>query len=129
MTLCYVLYDTYSKSFLLSYIQTYSDIFTSCSDIFSYILAYLESYVTLAYSKPSHIENPSILRTQDILRTLSRQILAYSERCATVDIGNLSIFRISAYLGPKAYSESSLFRHIQVYSGIFNNDITFFFSF
>ena len=32
------------------------------------------------------------------------------------------MFRILAYLGAVAYSEFCLFRHIQAYSGIFNNN-------
>ena len=53
----YVLYDTYSQNCLLLKIQAYSDILTSYSDIFSHIVAYLETCVTLAYSKPCHIEH------------------------------------------------------------------------
>ena len=79
----YVLHDTYSEPYLLSKIQKYSGIFTSYSDdIFSHIVAYLEPCLTLAYSDPYHIQNPSIFRTQDIFRTLSRHILA--ERCGTL---------------------------------------------
>ena len=79
----YVLHDTYSEPFLLSKYQKYSGIFTSYSDdIFSHIAAYLEPCLTLAYSDPSHIQNPSIFRTQDIFRALSRHILA--ERCVTL---------------------------------------------
>ena len=45
-------------------------------------MAYLEPpCVALTYLEFSHIQNPGILRTQDIFRTLSRHILAYSERC------------------------------------------------
>ena len=71
--MCYVLYDTYSEPCLLLQIQTYSA-----------IMAYLELSVTLAYSEPYHIQNPGILRTQDISRTLSRHILAYSECFVTL---------------------------------------------
>ena len=55
---------------------------------------------------------------QYIERTLSRHILAYSERCVTLaywepcQIQNFAIFRILAYLEPEAYSESYLFMHI-----------------
>ena len=97
------------------------------SDIFSHIVAFLEAYVTLAYSEHCHIQNPGIFRTQDIFRTMSRHLLVYSERCVTLaywepcPIQNSAIFRILAYLGPEAYSESCLFRHIQAYSDIFNN--------
>ena len=108
-----------------------SDIFRHIhihSDIFSYIVAYLEPCVILAYSEPCHIQNPGMFRTRDIVRTLSRHILAYSKCCVTLSywelchIQNFVIFRILAYLGLKAYSESCLYRHIQVYSGISNND-------
>ena len=37
-------------------------------------------------------------------------------------IKHFAILRILSYLGPVAFSESCLFRHIQAYSGIFNND-------
>ena len=108
-----------------------SDIFRHIhvlSDIFSYMVAYLEPCVTLAYSEPCHIQNPGIFSSQDIFRTLSRHFLAYSECCVTLTyweschIQNFAIFKILAYLGPKAYSESCLFRHHLTYSGIFNND-------
>ena len=65
------------------------------------------------------------------VRTLSRHILVFSERCVTFawwepcHIQNLAIFRILAYWGPvyiQTYSESCLNRHIQAYSGIFDND-------
>ena len=54
------------------------------SDIFSHIVAYLEPCVTLAYSKPCHIQNLGIFITQDVFRTLSRHILIYSKRCVTL---------------------------------------------
>ena len=43
------------------------------------IVAYLKPYVTLAYSEPCHIQNPSKFRTQDTIRTLSKHILAYEK--------------------------------------------------
>ena len=98
------------------------------SDIFSHIVAYLEPCVTLAYSKPCHIQNLGIFITQDVFRTLSRHILIYSKRCVTLAywdpyyIQNVALFRILAYLGPEVYSKSCLFIHIQAYSGIFNNN-------
>ena len=46
-------------------------------------------------------------------------MLIHWESC---HIQNFVIFRILAYLGPEAYLESCLYRHIQVYSGV-----TFFF--
>ena len=54
------------------------------SDIFNHILAHLEPCVIFAYSEPCHVQNPDIFKTQDIFRTLSRYILAYSERCVTL---------------------------------------------
>ena len=118
----YVLSDTYSESYYRKFRQ--SDIFTSYSDIFSHFVA---------YSEPCHIQNPGIFRTQDMIRTLSRYILAHSERCATLacwepcHIENFAIFRILTFLGPKAYSESCWYRHIQAYS--ITIVITFFFPF
>ena len=111
----YELYDT-NQNPLYYQKWTYSGIFTSSLDIFSHIVAYFESCVTFAYSKARHwhIENhilsPGTLRTQDIFRTLSRHILAYSECCARLaiwepcHIQNFAIFRILPYLGLQAYS-------------------------
>ena len=86
----YVLYDKYSKPCLLLKIQTYSGIFTSYSDIFIYIVAYLEPHVTLSYSEPCYIQRTSIFRTQYIFRTLLRNIQTYSERCLTLILRTLS---------------------------------------
>ena len=91
-------------------------------------MAYLEPSVILVYSEPCHIQNPRIFRTQDIFRTLSRNTLTYPELCVTpaiwetCHIQNFVIFRILAHLGLEAYSESYLYRYIQAYSGILNND-------
>ena len=55
------------------------------SDIVSFIVAYLKPSVTRAYSEPCHYQNLAIfLKTQDIIQTLSRHILAYSECCVTL---------------------------------------------
>ena len=63
-------------------------------------MAYLEPCVILAYSEPCYIQNPGISRTQEIFRTLSRHILAHSERCVTpAHFQNFAIFKILAYLG------------------------------
>ena len=92
-------------------------IFTSCSDIFSHIVAYSEPCIILAYSEPCHIQCPGIFRTQDIFRTLSRHILAYSLGCVKLSSWkpyhnqNFAKFRISASLGLEAYSKSCLFKH------------------
>ena len=91
-----------------------------CCGIFR-ILCNSWIFKTLSYSESWHI------RAQDKSTTLSRRIRAYLECCVMVaswepcHIQNFVIFRILAYLRPQAYSESS-FRHIQVYSDIFNND-------
>ena len=97
------------------------------SVIFRHIVAQKEDCVTPAYWKPCHIQNSGIFRTQDIFRTLSRHILEYTERVTlayweSYHIQNFTIFRNLAYLGPQAYSESCLFRLIQAYSGMLNND-------
>ena len=78
-----------------------------------------------------HIQlNGGIFRTlcnSYIFRTLSRHFLAYSECFVTLTyweschIQNFAMFKTLAYLEPKAYSESCLFRHYLTYSGIFNN--------
>ena len=79
-------------------------------------------YITLAYSELCHIQNSGIIRTQDIFRTLSRHILVYSKHCVTLAYWEPCHIQNFGNLGPEAYSESSLFRYIQAYSGIFNND-------
>ena len=65
--------------------------------------------------------------------------MSYSDIFSHIVVYNTCIFRTLPYsefwhnqnpryilnfgnLGPEAYSESSLFRYIQAYSGIFNND-------
>ena len=59
-----------------------------------------------------HIQNSAIFRSRYIFITLSRQILAYSERCVMLaywepcHIQNFAIARILAVLGLEAYSES-----------------------
>ena len=63
------MYNADSRPYLLSKIPNYSDIFMSYSDIFSHMMAYFQSCVTLAYSEFCYIQNPGILRTQDIFRT------------------------------------------------------------
>ena len=125
MTSHYVLHDTYSETCLLHKIQGYSGIFTFCSDIFNHFTAYLEPFVILAYSEPFHIQNPGIFRTQDIFRTLSRHILAYSVDCITLAfwktyfIQDFAIFRISALRNSRHIQnpvDLGTFRHIQTYS-------------
>ena len=99
---------------LLRHIQPYCGIFrTLCNSWIFRALSYWESWYT--YLK------------------------AYSERSVTLGywdlchIQNFVIFRILACLGPEAYSESCLYRHIEAYSSIFDNDnynnVNFFFHF
>ena len=118
-TLHYVLHDTYSEPCLLLKLQTYSGIFTSCSDTFSHIEPYLEPCEFL------HIQNPDIFRSQVIFRTLSKHILAYSVACLTLAFWKTCftqnfIFRISA-LRNFRHSQNpaylGTFRPIQTYSG------------
>ena len=91
-------------------IQTYSTRFCIFRIMCSFCI-----FRTLRYSKRCHC------RTQDILRTLSRHIVAYSGCCVTLafweawQIHNFAILRIVIYLGSKAYSEPCLFRHILAY--------------
>ena len=104
----------------------------------SVILWHIKNPGTLEYSEPCQIENPGIFRTQDILRTLSRHILAYSEQCARFPywelchiqnfaIQNFGIFKTwdiqnPIYLGT--------FMHIQTYSIMTSiTTLIFFFSF
>ena len=124
MTSRYIMYDTLSITSNSGIFRHFHVLFRQ----FSHIVAYLEPCVTLAYSELCHIQNPEIFRTQDIFRTLSRHILAYSESCIKLaywelcHIQNLVIFIILAYLGPEVYSQFCLYRHIQAYSGRFDND-------
>ena len=133
----FVLYDTYSEPYLLLKIQTYSGIFTSCSDIFSHIVTCLEPFVilscickTLPYSESWHIQNSRYIQNSvktysgifsRLCNTRILKNLLYSELC---HIQNFGIEKL------EAYSDSCLFRHIQAYSNIFNNDnINFFLHF
>ena len=84
-----------------------------------HIKTYLEPCVTLAYSGPCHIQNPDITGTYDTFRTLSRNILAYSEHCVTSHIENPAIFRTLLYsefwhIHNPVYIGT--FRYIQAYS-------------
>ena len=89
------------------------------SDIFGHTVGYLKPCVTLAYSEPCLIQNPT-----GIFRTLRN---AYWEPC---HIWKFAIFRILAYLVPKSCSEFCLFRHIQASSiMIVTITLTFFFHF
>ena len=130
------MHDTDSEPCLLLKIQTYSGIFTSCSEIFSHIVAYLEPCVILAYSEPFHIQSPGIFRAQDMFRTLSRHILAYLVGCVTLAfwkmcfIQNFAVFRISALRNSRHIQNPvylGTFRHIQRYSIIIT--LTFFLHF
>ena len=120
----YVLYKTYSELLVVEN----SGIFRSIHVLFRHTQSYLGIFRTLCKSWNSesyHIQNPGIFRTQDIFKTLSRHILAYSERCVMLaywepcHIQNFDMFRILAYLGTETYSKSvylGTFRYIQTYS-------------
>ena len=124
VALSYVLYEIFRT---LSIIVN-SAILTSYSDIFSHIVAYVEPCVALAYAEPCHIQDFGTFIEPEIYSKLCQDILLYSPHCVMLaywepcHMQNFAIFRVLAYLGPEAYSESCLFRHIQPYSGIFNND-------
>ena len=60
----YVLHGKYLESSLLSNIQTFLGIFTSYSDIFSHIEAYLDPCAILAHLESFHIQNPPYLKTK-----------------------------------------------------------------
>ena len=109
------------------------DLWSGSEYVSQYVLIDLQSGLVLCIVwyilRILHIVvNSDIFRIQYVFRTLSKNILEYSERCSThaywetCDIQNFAIFRILAYLGPEAYRGSCLCRHIQAYSGIFNND-------
>ena len=78
-----------------------------------------------------HIQNPVYYREFRHIQACSRPIQTYcgifrtlcnSFIFRTLPYSEFAIFRILAYLGPEAYLESCLYRHIQAYSGILNND-------
>ena len=103
------------------HIQAYSRFIKT----FSHVVAYLEPCVTLVYSEPYHIQNPGIFRTYKIYSELCQGIfrtLCNARILRTMPFTGLSHIRCLAYLGPKVYSESCFYRHIQAYSGIFDND-------
>ena len=96
-------------------------IFRHIHILFRHIQPYCYIYRTLCnscifrtwpYPESWHIQNP---------RYIQNSIKAYSGIYIQT-LCNARILRTLPYLGPEAYSESSLFRHIQAYSGIFNND-------
>ena len=109
------------------HIQAYS-----CSiQTYSVIFWHIQNLLQLL-----HIHNPSIFR---ILTYIEPKIPAkiHSELCQGMHSGifrmlhiapilrtlpYFNMFRVLAYLGPEEYSESSLYRHTQTYSDIFNNN-------
>ena len=107
---------------LLSKIQPYLDTFTSYSEIFSHIVAYLEPCITVAYSEVWHIRNPRYIQNsvkaypgifRTLCNTLIRRTLLYSELCHIQNVGCWHIqdqrhIQNLVYLGT--------FRHIQTYS-------------
>ena len=81
---------------LLSKIQPYLDTFTSYSEIFSHIVAYLEPCITVAYSEVWHIRNPRYIQNsvkaypgifRTLCNTLIRRTLLYSELCHIQNVG------------------------------------------
>ena len=133
---------------ILRHIQTYCGIFrTLCYSCVFRTLPYVEpkiypelcqgmfwnihvqfSHIQLYFGIFRTVCNSCIFRILAYLEPEIRHILAYSERCVslayweTCQIQNFAIYRILVYLGPEEYSESCLFRHIQAYSGIFDNE-------
>ena len=110
-TMIIVNLDIVAYHVLFRHIQPYCGIFrTLCNSCI---------FRTLSYSKFQHIQNP---------RYIQNCVKAYSEGCVMLaccepyHIQNFAIFRILAHVGPEAYSESCLYKHIQAYSGIFSND-------
>ena len=69
-----------------------------------------------------YLQNPAMFRIQNILRALSRHILAYSEGFVLLAYWESCHIQNFSYLEPKAYSESCLSRHIQACSGLINYD-------
>ena len=81
------------------------------------IIVNLEHCVTVPYSESCHIQNPDISRTRVVFRTLSSHTLAYLKRCVRLANLELCLFQGSRYI-----QNPVLFRYIQAYSGIFNNE-------
>ena len=99
---------------LLRRIQSYCGIFrTNCNSCIFRSLTYSESWhlYNLRYISNSMKAYSGTFRTLCNVPTL--RTLPYSE---LYHIQNFGIFR------PEAYSEFCSYRHIQAYSGIFNND-------
>ena len=64
-----------------------------------------------------------ILASLKTIRCIQNSVKVYSGLFRTLRNARiLRTMQILAYLGPKTYTKSSLYRHIQVYSGIFDND-------
>ena len=78
------------------------------------IIVNLEHCVTVPYSEPCHIQKS---RTRVVFRTLSSHTLAYLKRCVRLANLELCLFQGSRYI-----QNPVLFRYIQAYSGIFNNE-------
>ena len=99
---------------ILRHIQPYCGIFrTLCNSCI---------FRTMPYSKSWHIEN------EETFRTLSRHILSFRTLCNVHILRTLRysticcIQNFGAYLGHNTYLESCLYRQIQEYSGIFDNN-------
>ena len=63
-----------------------------------------------------------IFRIEDVVKTMSRHILLIQNAVNNLHNENPTIFRSLAHLGPYMYSEFCLFKHIEAYSDIFNNN-------
>ena len=91
----------------------------SFSDVFRHTVAYLDSCVTLTYSKPCYIQNPGIfgpnIYSLEIYHGIFWHIHNAVSHSHTENPAILrALSRIWAYLGPKAYRES-------FYLGTFRN--------
>ena len=111
--------QAYSR--LLRHIQPYCGIFKTLrnSCIFR----------TLPYSETWHIQNTRYIHNSLKLCSGIFRTLCNARILTPCHVQNFAIFRILAYLGPEAYSEYCLFKHIQAYSiMIVVITLTFFFS-
>ena len=87
---------------------------------YSVILWYIQNHIYFLL-----VQNPVIFRTQDIFRTLSRHILAYSQCCVTLTYFETLLYSELCHIQHfDIFKTQSISRilFIQTYSGIFNND-------
>ena len=109
----YVFYEAYSELFVNP------DIFRDINALLRHIQPYCGILRTL--------RNSCIFRILWYwnLRYIQNSVNAYSGIFRTLcncHIDSFAIFRNLAYLAPAAYSEHCLYRHVQSYLGIFDND-------